>query len=86
MQDNKNYRTLYMIQVLTIVVLVLVLIMQVLPLFGIGPNAPHFYTKPGAPGAPGGGGYTSPSIPHTGMHTTATDRQAALLIPPLTLR
>jgi hypothetical protein len=84
MQDNKNYRTLYMIQILTIVVLVLVLIMQVLPFFGIGPNAPHFYTNPGGPG--GGGGYTSPSAPHVGMHTTVTDQQAALLIPPLALQ
>ena len=37
MENNSQSRTLYLIQIITIVILVLLLIMQALPFFGIMP-------------------------------------------------
>jgi hypothetical protein len=88
MQNNKNYRTLYVVQILTIVILALVLITRLLAFAGLGPGAPHIYTVPGGGGGGGtsGGGYVSPSPSHVGMHTSAASGQAVLVIPPLNLR
>jgi hypothetical protein len=73
MENNSQSRTLYMIQIITLVVLVLMLIVHILPFFGImppGKGTPHIQTYPKSNIAPS----QQPSI--------AT---AALFIPPLIL-
>jgi hypothetical protein len=79
METNNQSRTLYIIQVITLVVLILLLITQALPFFGInvmGKPAPVILPK-------GGGGYTSPSNNQTGMSSGATP--GSLVVPPLVL-
>lgn len=74
MENNKNYRTLYMIQVLTIVVLILVLIAQILPFFGLsvgGNKAPQYFTSPNP------GGSTSPSNHLASIVSPATLSQSS---------
>jgi hypothetical protein len=62
---NKNpLRTLYVVQLATIIILVMLLINAMLPFFGIMPIGSHIQRiGPGSPGisAPGNGGYISPS-------------------------
>jgi len=73
MENNSQSRTLYLIQILTIVVLILILIMQALPFLGFSPldgEKPQYYTAP-KPGQSGSS--TNPS------------QQASLLIPLLAL-
>ena len=70
METNNQSRTLYIIQVITLVVLILLLITQVLPFFGIS-------VKP-TPAPPSGGG-----IYKSGMISGPT--QGLLVIPPLVL-
>ncbi|GHO94182.1 hypothetical protein KSF_042300 [Reticulibacter mediterranei] len=74
MENNSQSRTLYLIQIITLVVLVLLLIVQILPFFGImppGKSAPHIQTMPKGNVAP-------PQQP--GEASTDT---VALFIPPL---
>lgn len=63
MEENKNpLRTLAIVQVVTIIILILLLIQQVLPFFGLAPIGspkPQFFSSPG-------GGYVSPSNQQTG--------------------
>jgi hypothetical protein len=52
--DNKSsLRTLYIVQLVTIVILVLLLIQAVLPFFGILPIGAHpqYFTSPPSPGS-----------------------------------
>ena len=49
MENNSQSRTLYLIQIITLVVLVLILIVHILPFFGITPpgkGVPHIKTYP----------------------------------------
>jgi hypothetical protein len=84
MENNKNYRTLYMIQVLTIVVLILVLIAQILPFFGLsvnGGNKMQYFTNPGA------GGSISPSNHLANIVSPAALAQNSRIhIPPIILK
>jgi hypothetical protein len=63
--ENKNpLRTLYVVQLVTIIILLMLLINTMLPFFGIMPIGGHMQRiGPGGPGisAPGNGGYSSPS-------------------------
>ena len=62
MEENKNpLRTLSIVQAVTIVILILLLIQQVLPFFGLAPIGspkPQFFSNPG--------GYVFPSNQQTG--------------------
>ncbi len=76
MENNSQSRTLYMIQIITLVVLVLILIVHILPFFGImppGKGAPHIETYPKSNIAP---------VQQLAAASTGT---AALFIPPLIL-
>jgi hypothetical protein len=63
--ENKNpLRTLYIVQLITIIILVLLLIQAILPFFGIyppGKQPPQYFTKPGP-----GSSYSSPAPRQTG--------------------
>jgi hypothetical protein len=74
MENNSQSRTLYLIQIITLVVLVLLLIVQILPFFGIippGKEGPHIQAMPQGNIAPP----QQPGETFTG--------KVALLIPPL---
>jgi uncharacterized membrane protein len=61
MDNRKSLRTLYIVQLVTIIILVLLLIQQVLPFFGILPIGAHpQIIQPGPQSVPNGG-YTSPT-------------------------
>jgi uncharacterized membrane protein len=66
MDNRKPLRTLYIVQLVTIIILVLLLIQQVLPFFGIAPIGAHpQIIRPGQQSVPGGG-YISPSSQQVG--------------------
>jgi hypothetical protein len=74
MENNSQSRTLYLIQIITLVVLVLLLIVQILPFFGImppGKGTPHIQTMPKS------------NIASPQQQSEASTDTVALFIPPL---
>ena len=60
--ENKNpLRTLYVVQLVTIIILLMLLINTTLPFFGIMPIGGHMQRIGPGISAPGNGGYSSPS-------------------------
>jgi hypothetical protein len=77
MENNSQSRTLYLIQIITIVILVLLLIMQALPFFGIMPpgKQPNIQTFP-----------KSHISPPQQQSQASTQALSALFIPSLVLK
>jgi hypothetical protein len=74
MENNSQSRTLYLIQIITLVVLVLLLVVQLLPFFGImppGKGTPHLQMVPKGNIAP------------PQQQSNASTDSVALFIPPL---
>lgn len=61
MERRNPLRTLYIVQLVTIIILVLLLIQEVLPFFGVLPIGAHPQII-----QPGGGGFISPSRQRVG--------------------
>lgn len=88
MENKKPLRTLYAVQLITIIILALLLIQEVLPFFGIAPigRQPQIIGPGGQQlnpgnGSYGGGGYVSPSNQQSGR----TDSYELALSPSLNI-
>ena len=84
MENKKPLRTLYAVQLITIIILALLLIQEVLPFFGIAPigRQPQIIGPGGQQLNPGGGGgYVGPSNQQSGR----TDSYELALSPSLSI-
>lgn len=82
MEQNNQSRTLYIIQIVTIIALILVLITQALPFFGI--SVMQKTIPPNLLPAGKGGSYSRPASSQASLHVRGTD--TVLVIPVLTLQ